>query len=208
MSHYQESIMEMLPDSYEKGTSGNIYKLFECITPEYDLFYNTCQQLMEMLDYENASGMTLTHLAMNMNQARGNVNDYILKALVKAKIMSSFEKGTIPTIIKLTNFITSQSDEVSLSEENEGGEPAAFKLYTPIDGVLNIGMTLSQFVAILASNKATGVRVIADLQGTFELGEIGEYGPISEFGFADTDQTTGGQVGILYDPQEDDPLPI
>ena len=198
----------MLPDSYAKGKESNNYKLFDCITPEIDLFVEACNQLKGMLDYNNASGKTLSLLAMNVNQARGNVNDYILKALIKAKVMGSYGKGTIPTIIKLTNFITSQSGLASSTQENVDGEPALIKIFAPIDGVLNIGMTLNQFISILSSNKAAGVRLLADLQGTFELGEIEEYGPSSEFGFADDEQTTGGQVGVLYDPLDNDPLPI
>jgi len=212
MGYFQELIIGLLPDSYAKDIGTNTYKLFQCITPEYDLVKDTCNELRKSLDIDYAFGRTLDKLGRNVNQTRGTTSDIVLRTLIKAKIAADMSEGTIDTLLDVIGFIIGDESKgsqiIELYNEPEIGEPAAIQIISPIEGIIGAGISLSQFVQLMINIKAAGISVTADLQGSFEFGEIVEYGPEYENGFADIDQTQGGSLGVLYDPDDDDPLPI
>lgn len=212
MPNFQEKVMNNLPDSYCKSKDCNNYKLFQCITPEFDLLVRQILELRKSINIDYAHGGTLDKIALNVNQARGSVNDIVLRTLMKAKIAADMSEGTIDTLLDVIGFIigdeTNKSQVEEMYNDSENPEPAAINIIVPAEGIIDAGVTLGQFVALITNIKAAGVRVYANLQGTFEFGEIAEYGPEYDTGFADIEQTTGGSLGILYDPENDEPLPI
>ena len=210
---FQDVMIGQLPDSYEKHKKSNNYYLFQCVTPEFDLIKATCEDLRKSLDLEYAYGGTLDKIARNVNQVRGTTTDVVLRTLMKAKIAADMSEGTIKTLLDVIGFIIGDEEGKSqilelYSVSGEGQEPAAFQIVVPIEGIIDAGITVNQFVQLMVHIKAAGVRIYADLQGTFEFGEITEYGPEYETGFADIGQMVGGSIGILYDPESDEPLPI
>lgn len=209
---YTDKVVGWLPDSYAKGTASNNYKLFNCIMPEYDLLKETFSEMRKVLDIDYAYGGTLDKIATNVNQVRGSTSDIVLRTLIKAKIAADMSEGTIKTLLDVIGFIigdyNNKSQIIELYDDPENPESAAFQVIAPIEGIIDAGISLGQFVQLIVNIKAAGVRVSADLQGTFEFGEIEEYGPEYDTGFSDDTQTEGGSLGVLYDPDEDDPLPI
>ena len=210
--NFADRVIRILPDAYRKDKSSNNYKLFNCILPEFDLFYETCEELKRSLDMDYAYGKTLDKIGANVNQVRGSVNDTVLRTLIKAKIAADMSDGTIMTLLTVIGFIIgddeSRTQIIELFNDAYDEEPAAVRVIAPIDSVIGSGVTAGQFVQILEQIKPAGVRIIANLNGTFEFGEIEEYGEEFDIGFADVDQTTGGTLGLLYDTGDDDPLPI
>ena len=212
MSDYQKKIIGWLPDSYAKDVGTNNYKIIQCITPELDLLKETFEEMKRSLNIEYAYGMTLDKVGRNVNQTRGTTNDTVLRTLIKAKIAADMSEGTINILLDVIGFIIGDEDQrsqiIELYNVEGAEEPAAFQVVAPIDGIMGAGVSLSQFVQLLMNVKAAGVRVTADLQGTFDFGEIADYGPEHDEGFGDIEQTVGGTLGVLYDPDSDDPLPI
>lgn len=206
---YQEKCIGMLTDAYEKGKQSNNYKLFDIVTNELDQLYKAINDVRDAIDIDLATGETLTKLAKNVNQDRGTVNDVVLRVLIKAKIAADMSEGTINTILAVNDFIFGGlgNDKASITEFPDG-EPAAFRIAAPLDAIVAANVTLNQYIQIMLRVKAGGVAIIADFQGSFEYGSIDQYGPPYDTGFANDEQTTGGTIGALYDPVNDDPLPI
>ena len=207
---YVNKIIGHLPDSYAKDKGSNNYKLFQCIAPEFDLLQKTFEELERSLDIEYAYGQTLDKLGRNVNQTRGTTNDVTLRTLIKAKISADMSEGTINTLLDIIGFIISEGEEKSQIIElfNAVGlnEHAAIQVVSPIEGIMGAGVSLRQFVQLVSNVKAAGVRVVADLQGSFEFVE--NYESDEGKGFADIEQTKGGTLGVLYDSEDDEPLPI
>lgn len=209
---YFERIIEVFPDVYDKGKGSNFYKLISTITPEFDEILSVIQDIQLNLDIEKATGATLTKLATNVNQQRGRVNDKVLRTLIKSKIASDMSEGTIETILNIVSFIFGdelhQTQIVELWHSDTEEQLAAFRLYVPIEGITESGITLNQFVQVMTKLKSAGVAIYADLQGTFEFGLIEEFGIEFENGFSDITGVVGGTLGVMFDPEEDEPLPI
>ena len=206
-------MVAMLPDSYMKDKGSNNYKLFQIVAPELELIAETMQEMAKSLDIDYAHGGTLDKIGLNVNQTRGMVSDKVLRTLIKAKIAADMSEGTIKTLLDVISFIINDEEGLSQIVElyNVGGaeeEPAAFRIVVPIDDIIDAGVSVQQFVQLMMHIKAAGVKIYGDLQGTFEFGEIDEYGTEFNTGFADIAQTVGGTIGMLYDPEEDGPLPI
>lgn len=209
---YQDKIINMLTDAYEKGIESNNYKLFNCISPELDLIAEQLNEMGLSFDIDYAKGKTLDLIASNVNQVRGSVNDVVLRVLIKVKIAADMSEGTINTLLSIVGFVLSDTEHrsriIELYNDIDNPEPAAFQIDLPIDSIIATGVTLGQFVQLLQHVKAAGIRIVADLQGSFEFGAIDEYGPEYETGFAPEDMSSGGSLGLIYDPENDDPLPI
>lgn len=209
---YQDRMIERFPDAYLKSKTSNNYKLLMVVGPELDELSKLMGDMLLAIDIDKAFGKTLDKIATNVGQTRGRVNDAVLRTLIKAKIAADMSEGTIATILDVVGFIIgdeqNRSQIIEMFNDIDNPEPAAFTIVAPIDNIFISGLTLNQFISLIQKIKSAGVRIIADLQGTFEFGEISEYGPEFEFGFADEEQTVGGTLGILYEPDKEDPLPI
>lgn len=210
--NYTDYLIGKLTDAYAKDKNSNNYKLFSIFGPELDEISAMFEAMKQALDIDLAFGVTLDKIASNVNQVRGNTTDAVLRILIKAKIAADQSDATIRAILDVISFIlgdyenTSQLNE--LFDDTDNPEPAAFQIVAPIDGILGSGMTANQFILLLQRIRAGGVRILANLEGTFEFGEIDEYGPEYENGFSHEDMSDGGTLGILFEPDVDDPLPI
>lgn len=210
MSYLAEMISK-LPDAYAKDPDSNNYKLFACIAPEFEEIAEMFQDVASVLDMDNAYGASLDRIAANVNQSRGQVKDTTLRTLIKAKIASDMSAGTIKTMLDVIGFIVGTGAKVRITEmfnDADTPEAAAMGVSVPLENVIESGLTLNHFVNLLSRVRAAGVRITTDIQGTFEFGEIGEYGGEYETGFADEEQTVGGTLGALFDSDSDEPLPI
>jgi hypothetical protein len=167
--------------------------------------------LVEVIDMDKAFGVTLERIGANVNQGRGRVNDTTLRTLIKAKIASDMSEGTIKTMLDVIGFIVGAKSQVQLSElfySPSAPEEAAIAITVPLENVIDSGLTLNYFVNLIARVRSAGIRINADIQGTFEFGSVDEYGHEYETGFADEEQTIGGTLGALFDNDSDEPLPI
>jgi hypothetical protein len=211
---FQAECIGLLPDSYAKDGGSNNYRLFACITPEYGLLMETMAAMGDALDIDKAEGAMLDAAGANVGQARGQADDGIYRALVKTRIAANMSDGTIDTMLGIMAFLLNSDDALSRVTELHGSddpdlrEAAAISVSAPMEGVLAAGVTLRQFVELMELVKPAGVRLRADLQGSFEfVGEDG-YGAQHESGFADEAQETGGTLGVMADPAAEPPLPI
>lgn len=89
-------------------------------------------------------------------------------------------------------------------------EPAAINLIrVPTKRLNEVGMSPLQFARIIQKTVAAGVRVAQiELAGTFALSSQYDVLETSTLGLADTNMTTGGELGTVYAPGDDYPLPI
>jgi hypothetical protein len=205
-------MVEKLPDSYAKDATSNNYKLLSCIAPEFEEIAVMFKSVSGVMDIDSAYGGILDKLAVNVNQQRGQVNDTTLRTLIKAKIASDMSEGTVKTLFDVIGFIIGDSENqteiVELWNDDTAPEAAALRIIAPLASVIESGLTLGHFTNIVSRIRSAGVRIDADIQGTFEFGDVSEYGGEYDTGFADEEQTVGGTLGILYDTDGDDPLPI
>lgn len=209
---YLDASLRRLPDSYNKDKCSNNYKLFDIISAEFDGIFTMFSDIQVNLDIDKAYGKTLDKLSSNLGQRRGQVNDSVLRTIVKAKIMSEFGTGTVNTLLDIINFILTDPNVKNqikdMWNDPDYPEEAAFKIVSPVESVLGTGLTINQFVNLMLRVKGAGVKMLADFTGTFEFGDISEYDSEYDTGFADENQTVGGTLGAFYDPAEDTPLPI
>lgn len=83
----------------------------------------------------------------------------------------------------------------------------AVHIDAPVGPISATGLSVKQFGALINLVVAGGVRAEVLFEGTFELGAIGEALDATK-GLANAGQTTGGTLGVTYDPQNDIELPL
>ncbi|HBQ85365.1 MAG TPA: hypothetical protein DD811_02640, partial [Syntrophomonas sp.] len=77
-------------------------------------------------------------------------------------------------------------------------------------GLLRTGLTGQQLGLMIAKTAAGGIGVKSvELYGTFQFSSIADtLETDSEKGFADIDMTTGGTLGMAYNPSADIEFPL
>lgn len=211
---YQDKAIARFTDAYSKSKSSANYKLLATVMPEFDELLVAIRDVCKSIDMDFAFGQTLTNIAKNVNQERGNVNDDVLRVLMKAKIAGDMSDGTVDTLLSVVSFIfggdeaADQAQVFEMFNDPINPEPAAVRIIAPIDTILSVDITVNQFIQLMLRVKAGGVGIYADLLGTFEFGTEEQYGPEYETGFADDEQTVGGTLSALFEPEDSTPLPI
>ncbi|WP_426447547.1 hypothetical protein ACP26L_25540 [Paenibacillus sp. S-38] len=170
-------------------------------------------QIHAWRDLDQAEGTTLDLIGSNVGQPRGVVSDPIYRALIRSKIARNLSTGTLDSIIEVlalaldTDPSTIKLEE--LWEDEVDPKPAAIRVADlPIDRLDVMGLTTTQFLQLVKSVAAPGVRVeTVSFAGTFELTEVGAPDSI-ELGLSDDNRTTGGTLGNVYAGDDAPDLPI
>ncbi len=203
-----ELFINRLPDAYYKEPDGNLAKVFELLTDDIQDNYNAYDEMISVMNIDNASGVILDYIGADLQQRRGNLNDNIYRYLIRAKIKRTQATGTCDDIINFTAFILQMNaKDVTLTELEDSGQPMKMSVIVPAREIIKTGLTVRQFGTLLDLLAAGGVQVLSLFEGTFEFGSVGD--PLDNTkGFADIDQQTGGELGYAYDPANDYDLPI
>lgn len=182
-------------------------KLVELTTKHIQENQDVYERIEEWRDVDKAEGKVLDMHGRDVRQNRGQLSDNVYRVLIKSKIKRGLSDGSIDTIIDFMSFILQvDPEEIEVNELWSEGKPAVLDIKAPVAPIANTGLTVKQFGTLVDLVVAGGVRAESQFQGTFEFAAgPGETGPD---GFADSAQTTGGTLGVLYDPGTDFELPL
>lgn len=206
---YKKLMVAMLPDAYNKSEGSNNAKLLQLFGDQFDEIAEMLSGIESVLDIDNATGVTLDMIGANIDQKRGSLNDNVYRILIKTKVAAIMGNCSINSIIGIVKNILGSADTVIGEGWAQGSpEQAMFTFSTDLTTIVEAGFTLGQFVQLLNMIKSVGVSLQTQLQGTFEFGEVAEYGPLYDDGLADVDQAVGGTLGYVYDSNGSIPLPV
>lgn len=203
-----DKFVDRLTDAYKKNPDSNVYKLANIATLHIKENEDTLTTVESWRDIDQAEGIVLDDMGRDVQQNRGLANDDVYRVLIKAKIMRNLSDGSIDTIIDFLAFIMQcDKSEIYVRELWPEGKPATVNIEAPAGAVNNTGLSVKQFGTLINLVVSAGVRAEVLFEGTFEFGSIeGEMSATK--GFSDLEQTTGGTLGALYDPDTDFELPI
>ncbi|GBF73043.1 hypothetical protein PA598K_01328 [Paenibacillus sp. 598K] len=211
------SVKDMLrrfSDAYNKSPTSNLGKLIGILHGQLAQLDETLERVREWRDIDAAQGTTLDRIGTNIVQPRGAATDEVYRVLLKSKIARNLSKTDVNTIIRvLAIALDCDYSDIRIVEKFADPlepEPAAINLIrVPVRRLNEVGMSPIQFARIIQKTVAAGVRVAQiELAGTFALSsqyDVLESGP---HGLADPAMTTGGELGTIYEPGDDYPLPI
>lgn len=209
-----KDMLKRFADTYNKRPDSNLGKLSGILHEELARVGETFERIRSWKDIDNAQGTTLDRIGSNVVQPRGAATDEVYRVLLKSKIARNLSKTDINTIIRvLALALDCEFGEIKIQEKFEDPlepEPAAINLISvPIKRLNEVGMSSYQFAQIIQKTVAAGVRVAQiELAGTFELSSQYDALETGDYGLADPDMTTGGDLGTVYTPGDDYPLPI
>ncbi|MFD1777002.1 hypothetical protein [Paenibacillus rhizophilus] len=211
------SVKDMLrrfADTYNKDPVSNLGKLIGILHEQLTAVNDTLETVRSWRSIDAAQGTTLDKIGSNVVQPRGASTDEVYRVLLRSKIARNLSKADINTIIQvLALALDCEYSDIRIQEKYADvsePEPAAINLVSVPAARLNeVGMSPGQFVQIVQKTVSAGVRVATvDLSGTFALSSQYSVLETSSLGLADTSMTTGGQLGEVYVPGDDYPLPI
>lgn len=211
------SVKEMLKrfaDTYNKNPNSNLGKLISILHSEFVTLDETFTRIREWRSIDAAQGTTLDRIGTNFVQPRGAATDEVYRVLLKSKIARNLSKTDINTIIRvLALALDCNYSDIRIQEKFNDSidpEPAAINLIrVPTRRLNEVGMSPEQFAKIIQKTVAAGVRVAQiELSGTFALSSQYAVLETSSFGLSNPSMTTGGDLGELYVPGNDYPLPI
>lgn len=208
-------LVEMLTDNYNKDPTSNISKLLAIVEAEHDDIFDTLQVVESWQDLDRAMGRALDRIGFDVQQFRGMATDEVYRVLIKSRIARNNSDGSINTIIRVLSLAFDiDPSEFGITEtynDPYDPEPASIKVIkAPLGGLLKTGLTGQQLGVMIAKTAAGGVGVKSvELYGTFQFSSISnvlETDP--EKGFANLEMTTGGTLGLAYNPSTDIEFPL
>lgn len=209
-----KEIISRFVDHFKKDNTSNIAKLMYIFNDQLLQLQETTERVGDWRDIDNAQGKALDDIGSNVNQPRGKATDEVYRILLKSKIARNLSDGSINTIINVIavalSVPTSQIRIVEKWHDELEPEPAALKLIEmPLQRINEAGLDPVNFVRIIQKTVAAGVKVQAiELSGTFEFGDLSNGIDINR-GFGDVEnELTGGYLGAVYTPAQDNELPI
>lgn len=210
LSPVLERFVDRLTDAYNKDPESNVMKMAKLTTEHIQQNQDVYERIRDWRDVDKAQGKVLDLHGNDVRQARGQLPDPAYRVLIKSKIKRNLSDGSINTIIDFVSFILQVNKrEVSVTELWKSGKSAAVQITAPVGPISNTGLTVRQFGTLLDLIVAGGVRAESIFEGTFEFSSVKD---VSETdinkGFSNLTQTTGGTLGLLYDPENDYELPI
>lgn len=188
--------MLALPDSYQKGTQSNNYRLLSLEQKLVDDFRADIEAVQKTLDLYSATGKTLDLYGSIYGQARGSITDEQYRYIIAQKSARCLVDGTANSVIEALAVAFGVSPSLfAISETDNPCEVEVSDL--PFSILQNAGMTASQIYQIIAELMPCGVKLLPlNLEGTFEFGaSADERDPLA--GFGNIAQTTGGYFGYL-----------
>ena len=208
-----QKMLRRLTDNYSKDPDSNVGKLLNIAATEIEGLEETTDKIRLWRDIDHAEGETLDRIGYNVQQWRGQATDPIYRILIKSKIARNLSDGSVNTIIEvLAITLDVEYDQIQVRElwdDTVDPEPAAIFVDVPAEPLNEIGFSITQFGRLVNRIVAAGVRASVLFQGTFQFSSsIDSSETDTDTGFADLAQTQGGQLGEIYDPEDDPDLPI
>lgn len=208
--------LKMLTDAFTKSEKSNIGKLFIIADEQISAITSNLEKAELWRDIDVAEGKTLDLLGENVGQSRGFASDEVYRVLIRGKVARNISDGTINKMIQaIAISLDCKPSDIQIinaidSESSDEKEPAAIIIKKiPLAALNNVGMSTNQFLQIVNSIKAGGVRVAyVNLEGTFAFATTNQLEENSDFGFSDLSGTQGGTLGGLFTPEDDYQLPI
>lgn len=211
MSTLPDMIRKLI-DVFTKKQNSNIGKLLLILSEQIDQLKDTFVKIENWRDINQAEGTTLDEFGRNVGQQRGKVSDELMRVLIKARIARNKSDGTFNKMIEaLARSLDTSPSTIKMKALYDEGEPAAIMIEgIPIEALNRTGLTAAQFGYIAQEVAAAGVRVASiDLSGTFSFSSQNNVMEIdAETGFAPLDQSTGGTLGTVFDPNDNIVLPF
>lgn len=187
-----------LPDSYDKGTNSNNYKILQINKNTTDIVDKVSKRVFDVLNLNNASGKVLDDVwGGRINLKRGKLNDeqYIIR--LRTKMMQNIANGSFPDLIEaLAYALQCEKSEIHLVESDNPNKIIIKNI--PLDVVSDAGFTIEDVVSMIESMLSVGVKIEHQhFTGTFEYGEITDTEYTETAGYADLDGAIGGYYGLL-----------
>lgn len=204
------TLIRKLTDVYNKNPNSYIGKTLQILNEQLTRIEIEANKVEQWRNIDVAEGTTLDSIGIARGQARGRVSDEVLRSLIKTKIAQNSSDGTIPFLVSFISLLLKvPPSEVIITNLDSVGKSATLHVNVPADCIIPTGLSLKQFGQLLNAVAASGIKVEALFEGTFQFSE--DYNE-SQFdnatGFADDAQTIGGTMGYVYDPLEEFDLPI
>lgn len=204
-----ERFINRLTDNYDKTPDGNVHKLAQLTVAALQEQEDVLQRVDDWHDVDKAQGTTLDMHGRDVLQDRGQSSDEVYRVLIKSKVLRLLSDGSINVIIDFISFILDcDPEEIQVRELWSEGKPATLHISAPAGPINRTGLSGRQFGTLLNLVIAGGVRAEAAFEGTFSFSSVPDAVETSPQGFGDLQQTTGGTLGMVYNPDTDYELPI
>lgn len=207
-----KKLRDYLPDIFKKENS-NVSKLLEIIEFQISDLNDLLKKVAQWRSIDEARGKSLDELGANVGQARGKTTDDIYRVLIRGKVARNTSDGTIDKMLHaISTSLNCPASEIHIIAANETpdeSEPACVIIKkAPLDYLNSSGLSISQFLQIVESISAGGVRVAyVTLEGTFAFSSSDLIEESIE-GFADVEGSVGGTLGGVFIPEDDYKLPL
>lgn len=210
-----KKLLEKLTDVFTKDENSNFGKLFLILDENLMEIKNLLIKTEKWRDINNAEGRALNELGENVGQNRGRATDEIYRVLIRGKVARNASDGSINKMVHaIASSLNCNYSDIHIMNANDSSssdekEPAAIIIQKiPLDALNNVGISTNQFLQIIDSIVAGGVRVAyVSLEGTFSFSNSSSI-ETSEQGFADINMASGGTLGGVFTPSNDYELPL
>lgn len=205
-----ETFLSRITDAYDKSPDSNIHKLLEIASQGRQEFEDNLARMEQWNDVDKAEGAALDLLGATVRQQRGQAPDSIYRVLIKSKVKRALSNGSVDTLIDFLSFILNcKKSEIVIRPLWDVGKPAELQVDVPSSNIVRTGLSRNQFGTLVNLIVAAGIQANVLFAGTFGFSDIyTESQEGSEFGFADDEGTTGGELGDTFDPVDDYELPF
>lgn len=209
---YCIDLLRLLPDTFTKEVPSNIHEIIKIACQIDSDIKATLNKTVTWRNIEEAKGSTLDMIGKSVGQKRGKVSDEVYRVLIRARIARNSSDGTINSMLNaLALSLNTTPDKIRIKALYNEGQPASIMIDgIPIDELNRTGLTANEFGYLAQTIAAAGVKVTSiDLSGTFQLSsQPGTLENSLDFGLAPLDQSTGGTLGAVFDPNSQGDLPI
>ena len=185
-----------LPDSYQKHSESNNYKLLLLEEQSVSNFRKDMDAIQDTLDISKATGNTLDLYGEIYNKPRGIATDEQYRYLILQKVAQNMVDGTFNSVIKAIA-VALGIDVTGFHFAETENDCEVEVLDMPYSAIQSMGMTVKQMQTTIQALLPVGVRLAPlNLSGTFEFASTSEEYD-EEAGFGNVDQTIGGYFGYL-----------
>ena len=185
-----------LPDSYQKHTNSNNYKLLQLEQHFISSLSDDIIAVQETLDLYSATGKTLDLYGAIYGMSRGEATDEQYRYLISQKVAQNMVKGDYNSIVNA--LAVAFNVPVTSFQFRETENPCEVEvLNLPFAVLQTAGMTVEQMYEMIKGLLPVGINLAPlELAGTFEFSaSADEYN--ENAGFSTVDQSIGGYLGYL-----------
>jgi hypothetical protein len=185
-----------LPDAFSKGKDGNNYKIFQINKGSSSDLSDGYNQMLNMLDIDNAYGTTLDlWYGEKLQCKRGDSDDIQYLIRLKAKIMQNLADGSFSKLMEALAYIL-QCDPSEIHIVESENENALTIKSIPLEVIGRANLKTTQILKIISKLLPANVKIEGyNFTGTFEYSDRdNEYS--EESGYGDSSGITGGYYGM------------